>query len=155
MAEEKKTAAAEADQAAQTEEKKPAAEKKENAEEKPAAKKPAAEKKPAVEKKPAAEKPAAEKKEPAKKAAPKAQPKKGADKQVVAPASKVKADEAPKAGSVKITLKRALTGRNKRQIAVAHSLGLRRAGDVCFQPDNAPTKGKIAKISFLLDVRNA
>ncbi|MDL2219644.1 50S ribosomal protein L30 [Ruminococcaceae bacterium OttesenSCG-928-O06] len=56
---------------------------------------------------------------------------------------------------MKVTLKKALVGRNKKQVAVAASLGLRRVGDVTIQPDNAPTAGKIAKIAFLLDVEKA
>ncbi len=59
------------------------------------------------------------------------------------------------AGSVQITLRRALIGRKKEQIAVATSLGLRRMGDVSIQPDNAATAGKITKISFLIDVKKA
>ncbi|MDL2324997.1 50S ribosomal protein L30 [Ruminococcaceae bacterium OttesenSCG-928-A16] len=59
------------------------------------------------------------------------------------------------AGTIKITLKKALTGRKANQIAVAASLGLKRVGDVTIQPDNAATNGKIAKISFLLAVSKA
>lgn len=68
------------------------------------------------------------------------------------PAAKV---EKAKAGALQITLTNALTGCNKTQIAVAHSLGLKRSGDVVTQPDNAATKGKIAKIAFLLAVTKA
>lgn len=68
---------------------------------------------------------------------------------------KTKADEAPAKGTVKITLRRALTGRKQTHIAIAHSLGLKRAGDVTFQPDNGATAGKIAKLAYLLDVRKA
>lgn len=59
---------------------------------------------------------------------------------------------APAAGTVKITLKRAMCNCSQKQIAVAHSLGLKRIGDVVIQPDNAATAGKIKKIAFLLDV---
>lgn len=66
-----------------------------------------------------------------------------------------KQDKAPAKGQVKITLRRALAGRTKAQIAVAESLGLRRVGDVTIQPDNAATTGKIKKIVFLLDIAQA
>ncbi|MDL2294524.1 mitochondrial large ribosomal subunit protein uL30m [Ruminococcaceae bacterium OttesenSCG-928-D13] len=52
-------------------------------------------------------------------------------------------------------MKRGMAGRTKAQIAVAESLGLRRVGDVSFQPDNGPTAGKIAKVGFLLDVQKS
>ena len=52
---------------------------------------------------------------------------------------------------VKITLKRSLIGSKKDQIATAHSLGLKRPGQVSIQPDNAATKGKIFKISHLIE----
>ena len=47
---------------------------------------------------------------------------------------------------VTIRLAKSLIGRGKEQIAVAHSLGLNRPGEVTEQPDNAATQGKIAKI---------
>ena len=53
---------------------------------------------------------------------------------------------------LKIELKKSLIGRGKEQIAVAHSLGLNRPGEVTEQPDNAATQGKIAKIGYLLQV---
>ncbi|MFV0351511.1 MAG: 50S ribosomal protein L30 [Oscillospiraceae bacterium] len=56
---------------------------------------------------------------------------------------------------MKLTLKKALLGCTEPQKAVAYSLGLRRVGDTTIQPDNAATKGKIAKISFLLEVIGA
>ena len=56
---------------------------------------------------------------------------------------------------LKIELKKSLIGRGKEQIAVAHSLGLNRPGEVTEQPDNAATQGKIAKIGFLLSVTEA
>ena len=100
---------------------------------KPAAKKaaatPAAEKK-AAAKKPAEKKPAAAKKPAAKKAVEK------------------------KAG-ITIKLVRSFAGRKDDQIATANSLGLRKIGDVTVQPDNSATKGKIAKISHLIEVINA
>ena len=45
----------------------------------------------------------------------------------------------------KIKLIRGFQGRKDDQIATAHSLGLRKIGDVTIQPDNAATKGKIKK----------
>ena len=55
----------------------------------------------------------------------------------------------------KIKLIRGFQGRKDDQIATAHSLGLRRIGDVTIQPDNAATKGKIKKISHLVEVTEA
>lgn len=52
----------------------------------------------------------------------------------------------------KITLKRSLIGSKDYQIATAHSLGLRKIGHSTTQPDNDATKGKIAKISHLIEV---
>lgn len=52
---------------------------------------------------------------------------------------------------IKVKLTKSLIGSKKDQIATAHSLGLRKIGDVSVQPDNAQTKGKI-KISHLVTV---
>ena len=136
MAEEKVTAAAEeavAEKAA-----KKAAPKKEAAAKKPAAKKAAV---------PKAE---AEKKAPAKKAAAKAE----ATAEAQAPAKKRAAKDAA-AGTLTIKLVRSLYGRKKDQIATADSLGLHRIGHVTVQPDNVATRGKINKISHLVEVSNA
>ena len=54
--------------------------------------------------------------------------------------------------NLKIKLVRSLVGSNKSQIATAHSLGLRKIGAETVQPDNAATKGKIVKISHLVEV---
>ncbi|MGI5894541.1 MAG: 50S ribosomal protein L30 [Candidatus Merdivicinus sp.] len=51
-----------------------------------------------------------------------------------------------------VKLVKGLAGKKKDQIAVAESLGLRKVGDVSEQPDNAATKGKIFKISHLVEV---
>ncbi len=51
-----------------------------------------------------------------------------------------------------IKLVKGLAGKRKDQIAVAESLGLRRVNDVTTQPDNAATRGKIVKISHLVEV---
>ena len=140
MAEEKVTAVAEEAPA------KKAAPKKEAAEKAPA-KKPAAKK--AAPKKDAAEK-APAKKPAAKKAAEKAE---GAA-EAKTPAKK-RAAKSAAAGTVTVKLVRSLSGRKKDQIATAYSLGLRRVGHVSMQPDNAATRGKINKISHLVEVCNA
>ena len=51
-----------------------------------------------------------------------------------------------------VKLVKGLAGKKKDQIAVAESLGLKKVGDVTEQPDNAATKGKIFKISHLVEV---
>lgn len=51
-----------------------------------------------------------------------------------------------------VKLVKGLAGKKKDQIAVAESLGLRKVGDVSEQPDNEATKGKIFKISHLVEV---
>lgn len=51
-----------------------------------------------------------------------------------------------------IKLVKSLSGRNKKHIATAHSLGLYTIQDQVSQPDNAQTKGKISKISYLIEV---
>ena len=53
---------------------------------------------------------------------------------------------------MKIKLVKSLAGRLKKHIATANSLGLRKIGDKTVQPDNEATKGKIAKIRYLLKV---
>ena len=60
----------------------------------------------------------------------------------------------PKAnkGTCQIKLVKSLVGRNDYQIATAQSLGLRKIGQVVTQPVNDATKGKIAKISHLVEV---
>lgn len=57
-----------------------------------------------------------------------------------------------KAKSVKITLTKSLIGCKKDQIATAYALGLKKINDSTVQPDNAPTQGKIKKISHLVSV---
>ena len=52
----------------------------------------------------------------------------------------------------KIELTKSLIGRKQDQIATAHSLGLRKIGDVTEQPDNAANQGKINKIIHLVKV---
>ena len=60
-----------------------------------------------------------------------------------------------KAASLKITLKKSLIGCKDNQIATANSLGLRKPGNTTCQPDNACTRGKIAKIIHLIEVTEA
>ena len=50
------------------------------------------------------------------------------------------------AKNITIKLAKSLNGRLEKQVATAHSLGLRKIGDVTVQPDNDSTSGKIAKI---------
>ena len=54
--------------------------------------------------------------------------------------------------NLKIKLVKSLNGRLEKHIATAESLGLRKIGNVTIQPDNPPTRGKIAKIGYLLEV---
>ena len=54
--------------------------------------------------------------------------------------------------NLKITLVKSLNGRLEKHIATAASLGLRKIGDATVQPDNEQTRGKIAKIGYLLCV---
>ena len=54
--------------------------------------------------------------------------------------------------NLKIELVKSLNGRLEKHIATAQSLGLRKIGQVTIQPDNDQTRGKIAKIGYLLKV---
>ena len=54
--------------------------------------------------------------------------------------------------NLNIKLVKSLNGRLEKQIATAHSLGLRKIGDITVQPDNDQTRGKIAKIGYLLQI---
>ena len=54
--------------------------------------------------------------------------------------------------NLNIKLVKSLNGRLEKHIATAHSMGLRKIGDVTVQPDNASPRGKIAKIGYLLQV---
>ena len=95
----------------------------------------------------------AQEKAPAKKPAAKRAPaKKAAAKK--APAKKA---PAKKKESEKLTIKltRSLIGRGEKQIATAKALGLKKAGDVTTQPDNAATRGKINRISHMVEVVKA
>ncbi|MEE1155192.1 MAG: 50S ribosomal protein L30 [Acutalibacteraceae bacterium] len=57
--------------------------------------------------------------------------------------------------NVNIKLVKSLIGTKKNQIATAQALGLKKIGDVTTQPDNAQTRGKVAKISHLIEVSEA
>lgn len=59
------------------------------------------------------------------------------------------------ANQLKITLVKSLVGRTEKQIATAHSLGLKKIRSTTVQPDNAQTQGKIARISHLIEVTEA
>ena len=54
--------------------------------------------------------------------------------------------------AIKINLVKSLNGRHAKHIATAESLGLHKIGDETTQPDNPQTRGKIAKIGYLLQV---
>ena len=60
-----------------------------------------------------------------------------------------------KTGALQIKLVKSLIGAKKDQIATAASLGLRKIGDTVSQPDNAATKGKVAKIIHLIEITEA
>ena len=55
-------------------------------------------------------------------------------------------------GGINIKLIKSLSGRHQKHIATAYSLGLKKINDTTVQPDNAQTRGKIAKISYLISV---
>ena len=57
--------------------------------------------------------------------------------------------------NLKIKLVKSLSGRNAKHdkhIATAYSLGLHKIGNETVQPDNPQTRGKIAKIGYLVAV---
>lgn len=57
-----------------------------------------------------------------------------------------------KVASLSVKLVKSTIGSKQDQIATAHALGLFKVGDVRVQPDNAQTRGKINKISHLVEV---
>ena len=57
-----------------------------------------------------------------------------------------------KAASLKVKLIKSTIGSKKDQIATVEALGLHKVGDERIQPDNAQTKGKINKVSHLVEV---
>jgi large subunit ribosomal protein L30 len=54
-----------------------------------------------------------------------------------------------------IKLVKSLNGRLQKHIDTARSLGLHKIRDEVLQPDNAQTRGKIQKISYLIEVTEA
>ena len=54
--------------------------------------------------------------------------------------------------NLNIKLVKSLNGRIEKHIATANSMGLRKIGDITVQPDNDQTRGKIAKIGYLLQI---
>ena len=54
--------------------------------------------------------------------------------------------------NLKIKLVKSLNGRLEKHIATAESLGLRKIGPVTIPPAHTQTRGKIAKIGYLLQV---
>lgn len=54
--------------------------------------------------------------------------------------------------TIQVKLVRGLSGRKDDQIATVKSMGLRKIGDVSNQPDNAATKGKLAKVAHMVEV---
>ena len=57
--------------------------------------------------------------------------------------------------SLAIKLIKGFAGRKDDQIATARSMGLNRINQVVIQPNNPATKGKISKISHLIEVTEA
>ena len=56
---------------------------------------------------------------------------------------------------LQVKLVKSLIGSTQPQIANAKALGLRKVGDITVQPDNDATRGKIKKLSHLLEVSEA
>ena len=56
------------------------------------------------------------------------------------------------AAGLTVKLVKSTIGSKKDQIATAEALGLHKVGDVRVQPDNEATRGKINKISHLVEV---
>ncbi len=54
--------------------------------------------------------------------------------------------------NLNIKLVKSLNGRIAKHKATAAALGLRKIGQTVTQPDNAATRGKIATISYLIQV---
>ena len=54
--------------------------------------------------------------------------------------------------NLNIKLVKSLNGRIQKHKATAAALGLKKIGDTTVQPDNAQTRGKVAKIGYLLKV---
>ena len=57
-----------------------------------------------------------------------------------------------KVETVQVKLVKSLIGSKKDQIATVEALGLHKVGDERIQPDNEQTRGKINKVSHLVEV---
>ena len=57
-----------------------------------------------------------------------------------------------KAAGLTVKLVKSTIGSKKDQIATVKSLGLSKLGDTSVQPDNAQTRGKINKVSHLVQI---
>ena len=60
-----------------------------------------------------------------------------------------------KTACLKVKLVKSTIGSKKDQIATAEALGLHKIGDERIHPDNAQTRGKINKISHLVEFSEA
>lgn len=56
------------------------------------------------------------------------------------------------ANTIDVKLVKGLAGVKKDQIEILKSLGLTKSNDVSTQPDNAATRGKVFKISHMVEV---
>ncbi|WP_353893448.1 50S ribosomal protein L30 [Proteinivorax hydrogeniformans] len=56
------------------------------------------------------------------------------------------------ANTLKIKLVRSLIGKSKDQRATVKSLGLHKLNQVVTQPDNPQTRGKLDKVSHLVEI---
>ena len=54
--------------------------------------------------------------------------------------------------NIQITLVKSLAGRKQQHIETAQALGLKKIKDGTVQPDTAATRGKLAQISYLLEI---
>jgi len=68
------------------------------------------------------------------------------------PAPKKTAKKSEKKKTLTIKLVRSFAHRLDSQIATCKSLGLKKIGDVTVQPDNACTRGKLAKVAHMVEV---
>ena len=64
-----------------------------------------------------------------------------------------RAKKASEPKTLTIKLVRSLSGRIPSHVATIKSLGLKKIGDVTVQPDNEATRGKLAKIGFMVEVK--
>ena len=64
-----------------------------------------------------------------------------------------KAKDVAVQNTLTIKLVRSLSGRIPSHVATVKSLGLNKIGDVTVQPDNEATRGKLARIGFMVEVK--